>query len=135
MEAPEDIAYALGEYLSELCGLLEMDGYSVSTEHLEWKPVQIQICTDYMGRIIDNLITNIKKYASPDTPVRLSSAYHSSLAGITIENTSVQPSPHVHGTGIGVKNIYSMMARMNGTCSVESKAGRYSITLAFPIAS
>ena len=71
LEEPENVEYALGEYLSELCGLLEMDGYHVSIEKLHWEPVQIQICTDFAGRIIDNLVSNIKKYAHPDLPVFL----------------------------------------------------------------
>lgn len=133
LEIPENVEYALGEYLSELCGLLEMDGYHVSIDHLYWNPIQIQICTDYVGRIIDNLVSNIKKYADPNTPVKLSAKYNTSYASITIQNKSAQPNQYVHGTGIGVKNIHAMMSQMNGFCKVKIEPDAYSITLGFPI--
>lgn len=133
LENPENIEYALGEYLSELCGLLEMDGYQISIEHLYWKPIQIQLCTDYAGRIIDNLVSNIKKYADPTVPIELSSDYNETYVNITIRNKSAQPNQYVHGTGIGVKNIHTMMAQMNGICNVCIEPDYYSIMLSFPI--
>lgn len=133
LEIPENVEYALGEYLSELCVLLEMDGYHVSIDHLYWEPVQTQICTDYAGRIIDNLVSNIKKYADPNTPVILSAEYNASYASITIQNKSAQPNQYVHGTGIGVKNIHAMMSQMNGFCKVKIEPDAYSIILGFPI--
>lgn len=135
LEAPENVEYVLGEYLSELCGLLETDGYSVSIDNLYWEPVQIQICTDYMGRIIDNLVSNIKKYSDPYKPILLSSKYSSTYVSITIQNKPAQPDLYVHGTGIGVKNIQSMMSQMNGSCNDDMKTNLYTITLHFPIAS
>ena len=133
LEEPENVEYALGEYLSELCGLLEMDGYHVSIEKLYWEPVQIQICTDFAGRIIDNLVSNIKKYAHPDLPVFLISEYTKTSACITIQNTIAVPDQFVHGTGIGVKNIHAMMHQMNGLCQVNIESDSYSITLKFPV--
>ncbi len=133
MEEPADAEYALGEYFSEFCGRLEADGYPVSIEQLRWEPVRIQICTDYMGRIIDNLASNIKRYADRTAPVELSAAYHPSYIDITIRNKPAQPNQYVHGTGIGVKNIRSMMAQMKGLCSVNITPEHYSITLSFPV--
>lgn len=133
LEEPENVEYALGEYLSELCGLLEMDGYPVSIDRLYWEPVQIQICTDYAGRIIDNLVSNIKKYADRTEPVELSSEYNTSYISITIRNKSAQSNHYVHGTGIGVKNIHAMMAKMNGICNVYIDPDYYSIILSFPL--
>lgn len=133
LETPENVEYVLGEYLSELCGLLEMDGYSVSIDNLYWEPVQIQICTDYMGRIIDNLVSNIKKYSDPHNPIILSTKYSSTYVSITIQNKPARPDQYVHGTGIGVKNIQSMMSQMKGTCNDEINTEIYTITLHFPI--
>jgi signal transduction histidine kinase len=133
LEEPENLEYALGEYLSELCGLLEMDGYQVLIDHLYWEPVQIQICIDYAGRIIDNLVSNIKKYADQTVPVELSSEYNASYASITIRNKSAKANQYVHGTGIGVKNIRAMMAQMNGICHICIEPDYYSMTLSFPI--
>ena len=133
MEQPEDLEYALGEYLSELCGLLETDGFRVHIDKLCWKSVQIQICTDYAGRIINNLLSNIKKYGDPSVPLELSVKYSPSHVSITVRNKSMRSDQYVQGTGIGVKNIYTMMTQMNGNSSVQVEADYYSITLSFPI--
>lgn len=133
LENPENVEYALGDYLSELCCLLDKDGYQVSINKLYWAPVQIQICTDYTGRIIDNLISNIKKYADSTVPIELSADYNDSYASFTIRNKSARPNQYVHGTGIGVKNIHIMMSQMNGNCNVHIEPDYYFITLSFPI--
>ena len=133
LEQPEDVEYVLGEYLSELCGLLEADGFQVSIDHLFWRPVRIQICTDYAGRIINNLVSNIKKYADHSAPVELSTEYHDTFCRITLRNKMINAGLIESSTGIGVKNIQSMMVQMNGKCHVRSDSDYYSITLGFPI--
>lgn len=135
LETPETVEYALGEYLSELYGLLEMEHFLVSVEELYWEPVEVQISTDYVGRIIDNLVSNIKKYADPSMPVVLSSKYTESYVSITIRNTPAEPDRFVHGTGIGIKNVHMMMAQMRGLANVNIESASYAITLSFPIVS
>ena len=56
MEFPEDAEYILGEYLSELYGLLQVDGYTLKIDKLIWKPAKIKVCLDYIGRITDNCV-------------------------------------------------------------------------------
>ena len=132
LEEPESAESALGDYLSELCALLQMDGFSISIEHLSWEPMQIQICTDYMGRIIDNLISNIKKYADQESPVILFSSYTDSCICITLKNRIAIRNQFVHGTGIGTKNIKSMMEQMHGSCNISISETDYAISLLFP---
>ena len=132
LEEPESAESALGDYLSELCALLQMDGFSVSIEHLSWEPMQIQICTDYMGRIMDNLVSNIKKYADQESPVMLFSSYTDSGICITLKNRISIPNQFVHGTGIGTKNITSMMEQMHGSCNISITETDYAISLFFP---
>lgn len=133
LEEPEIVEYALGEYLSELYGLLEMDGYQVFIDKLYWEPVQVRICADYVGRIIDNLVSNIRKYADPNMPIILSSKYNKSSASIIIQNTAAEPNHFVQGTGIGTKNIHKMMQQMHGTTDITIQPNLYSITLNFPV--
>ncbi len=133
LEDPENAEYALGECLSGLCELLGMQNYQTDISGLFWKPVQVRICVDYAGRIMDNLVSNIKKYADPRAPVKLSSEYSPSSIRISIQNKAARPGQDVCGTGIGVKNIRLMMEQMGGSCSVRAKSGNYRITLCFPI--
>lgn len=135
LESPENVEYALGEYLSELYALLAMENYQISIDNLYWKSVQIQICPDYIGRIIDNLVSNIKKYADPCVPIKLTSKYDTAFVYISVQNKTAQSNHYVNGTGIGVKNVYAMMSQMNGTCNVKIEPDNYTITLSFPIVS
>ena len=131
LEKPEYAEYALGEYLSELCGLLEINNYSFNIESLSWKPVKIRLSTDYMGRIINNIFSNITKYADSTIPVELSSIYDDHYIHLTIKN-KILTTKHPSGTGIGVKNIYTMISQMEGYCDVNID-NNYIITLTFPI--
>ena len=52
---------AFGDYLSELCALLEYEGFKVNTDRLEWRQISVCINTDFIGRIMNNIISNIEK--------------------------------------------------------------------------
>ena len=133
LEKPEYAEYALGEYLSELCGLLAINGYSFNIENLSWHPVKICINTDYMGRIINNIFSNIIKYADSTIPIELSSIYENHYIHFTIKNRISMPVKHPNGTGIGVKNIHTMISKMEGFCNVNIDNNFYIMTLTFPI--
>ena len=82
---------------------------------------------------MDNLVSNIKKYADRSAPVELSSAYSDSEICITLKNKIAEPEHFVHGTGIGTKNIKSMMEQMHGSCKIDISSEQYIISLSFPI--
>ena len=132
MEFPEDAEYILGEYLSELYGLLQVDGYTLKIDKLIWKPAKIKVCLDYIGRITDNLLSNIRKYTDPLIPIEISTLYVNHYVGIKIENKIAKPYRY-HGSGIGTKNIKAMMQQMNGLCEIKFASDYYCIILYFPI--
>lgn len=133
LEPPENAEYSLGDYFSELCASLESTGFRVVIDNLIWKPVPIRISPDYMGRIINNILSNINKYADSEKDIEFSSSYSSDQIGLTIKNYKIARDEigTVIGTGIGVKNIYTMMEQMNGKCEVDENERSYSITLWF----
>lgn len=133
LESPENAEYSLGDYFSELCASLKSNGFRVVVDNLMWKPVLIRISSDYMGRIINNILSNINKYANQQNDIEFSSTYHSDQIGITIKNSKMEDNETVTGTGIGVKNIYTMMEQMKGRCEINDFERSYSITLWFPI--
>jgi len=133
LESPENAEYSLGDYFSELCASLKSNGFHVVVDNLMWKPVLIRISSDYMGRIINNILSNINKYADQQHDIEFSSTYHSDQIGITIKNSKMDDNETVTGTGIGVKNIHTMMEQMKGRCEINVFESSYSITLWFPI--
>ena len=133
LESPENAEYSLGDYLSELYASLKNNGFHVMIDNLIWKPVLIRTSSDYMGRIINNILSNITKYADREKDIEFFSVYCPNQFGLTIKNYKPAEVEIVTGTGIGVKNIYTMMEQMKGRCEIDDSDGWYSITLWFHI--
>ena len=133
LEPPENIEYSIGDYLSELCALLESNGFTVESSKLIWKPVYIQINSDYIGRIINNILSNILKYADKDYDIELSSAYFKDNVNINIKNKILNTNQNTQGTGIGLNNIRMMMEQMNNKCETIIENDTYTIKLIFII--
>lgn len=133
LEPPEEISSALGDYLSELCALLDCSGFCVNMQMPEWKPVYIQVNTDYLGRIINNIFSNLEKYADKEQEVMIQMIYEPRRTGILIQNGMAQAGTYTEGTGIGVKNICLMMEQMGGEAQAGMTLEGYRMILYFPI--
>lgn len=46
--------------MSEFCAFVEAEGYQVIVKNMEWGEEKVQIYHRYIGRIMDNLVSNIK---------------------------------------------------------------------------
>ncbi|MCD8016066.1 MAG: HAMP domain-containing histidine kinase [Lachnospiraceae bacterium] len=153
LEEPEEAISAFGDYLSELCGLLISKGFTVNTDSLDWRPALVCVSTDYVGRIMNNIISNIEKYADKSQEIRLELLYEhkngiavaESAPGLSEEKSEADyielsftngiavPNQYVEGTGIGVKNISMMMNQMHGFVRTEISEEQYCIALFFPV--
>lgn len=133
LEEAQNIEYSIGDYLSELCALLEGNSFKVDSSNLIWKPIYIQINSDYIGRIINNILSNILKYADQKYNVKISSIYFEDHVNISIKNNIRDNTENIKGTGIGINNIYTMMTQMHHNCNVIIKNNTYTIELLFKI--
>lgn len=131
-EPAEDISSVLGDYLSELCALLECEGFLTDTEEMVWKPVRIRVYTDYLGRIINNIISNIQKYGDARIRVEICLLYTPGQVGVCVKNGIAVTDSCVSGTGLGVKNISAMMEKMKGRAEVKTGGNIYEMILWFP---
>lgn len=132
-ECPEEISSAFGDYLSELCAMLDCCGFSVNAASLRWEPVFVRFDTDYLGRIINNVFSNIERYGDREKQVKIWLIYEPYRVGIAIQNSMAAPGQYVEGTGIGVKNVSLMMEQMGGSAEVDLAEGNYRIVLYFPL--
>lgn len=132
LEKPAAIEVVFYDLLSETCAYLKQNGFSVSLE-LSWKDAEIRVSTDYMLRIMDNITSNLLKYADPMEPVRIQTLYTDSSAGISVENAIRLCTEKEDSTGIGLGNIKNMMVKMKGHCHVTESQERFKISLLFPI--
>lgn len=124
---------ALYDLLSETTAYLEQQGFAVRLD-LDWRPCRIRLRSDYLGRIFDNLASNIVKYADPAAPVVLRSLYTDGCAGIALENRCAARPAAAESSGIGLRNVDGMMRKMGGSCVVEQSGGRFCAALYFACA-
>ena len=82
-------------------------------------------------RIMDNITSNIVKYADPRFPVRIASIQENGQIGFCIENHIYNSDTVQESTGIGIQNMKNMMRKMNGECRVEQENDRFRIQIRF----
>ena len=116
--------------LSELCVCLEQKGFEVRPS-LAWEDREICADSKYITRILDNICSNIIKYASCGDPIRIESFYQTDGCGLVFENKKSANQTQAESTGIGVRNIREMMEEMGGCCEAEETSEDYRIRLTF----
>ena len=133
LEKPEEAVSAFGDYLSEMYSWLKHSGFEVHMNMPEWKPVFVRINIDFIGRIVNNILSNMEKYADREKTVELGVIYNENSIRIYIQN-AVSPSRNqVKGTGMGMKNIAFMMEQMMGSVHVSDTEQHYRLELEFPV--
>ncbi len=121
---------ALYDGVSDLCGYLAEQGFDVKTD-VSWSDVSVVTGDEYVARILDNISSNVMKYADPEYPVTVTGGAGETFFSLTFENRS-KPT-RVGGSGIGIGSIRTLMSRMGGSCTVSDSAGEFSVKLDFVI--
>lgn len=116
--------------LSEMCGYLEQQGYQIKPVFL-FKDTEIKVHDAYISRIIDNVTSNIVKYADPEFPIVIRSLYVEDDCGIVLENVVKEHTENEESTKIGLSNIKKMMGKMCGECRIEERDNLFIMTLLF----
>ena len=133
LEDAESFEALFYDLFSETCSYLEQNGFHTSFQ-VKWTDRKVRISTDYITRILDNITSNIIKYADPSMPVIISSVEDVHMAGFLFENHIRQAEEKTESTGIGIQSIKNMMEKMGGKCIVESEKGSFRLILLFPTA-
>ncbi len=132
LEDPEIYEVLFFDLFSETCNYLNQKGFPVDFR-VDWKEAKISISSDYMMRIMDNITSNIIKYADPSTPVIFSSGEEGSMISFSFANKIRPADADNESTCIGLQNIKNMMQHMEGECKTEIKNNYFTVTLLFPI--
>ncbi len=131
LEDPQRLEVIFFDIFSETCSYLEQKGFRVNVE-MEWKPCELRVSTDYIMRIMDNITSNIIKYADPVEPVLIKNIDAEDKTGFIFENKIASADEKVESYGIGIKNIENMMDKMKGSCKAVSLEEHFQIVLLFP---
>lgn len=131
LEELEQYEVLFYDLFSDTCSYLEQQGFQVIFQ-VKWIDGLLRISTDYIMRILDNVTSNIEKYADRSEPVKICSVEEGSMAGFFFENKIRNLEEKPESTGIGIQNIKNMMQKMGGKCIVEEKEGYFRLILLFP---
>lgn len=131
LEAPAPVEMVFEEPLSEMITELSRHGFLCHVEPFG-EPVCIAVRGQYIRRIVDNILSNIQKYADKKQPVKIWPLETEQTVGLVFENTVSDGNLESGSTHIGVKSIGSLMEKMEGFCQIENLDGRYRIALNFP---
>lgn len=131
LEELEQYEVLFYDLFSDTCSYLEQQGFRVIFQ-VRWIDGLLRISTDYIMRILDNVTSNIEKYADRSEPVKICSVEEGSMAGFFFENKIRNLEEKPESTGIGIQNIKNMMQKMGGKCIVEEKEGYFRLILLFP---
>ncbi|MGI6008344.1 MAG: HAMP domain-containing sensor histidine kinase [Ruminococcus sp.] len=131
LEKPELYEVLFYDLLSETCTYLQQEGFQTELQ-VEWICRKLRISGSYLMRIMDNITSNIVKYADPSLPVVISSCQEGAMTGFVFENTILQTS-EAESTGIGIQSIKSMMIKMGGKCVIQKTEEKFRAMLLFPV--
>ena len=123
------------DLLSEMCGYLEQNGFTVKLNTL-LPEVEITYNMDHVVRIMDNIASNIVKYADPEYPVMITQTGGDNkeldnTVGLRFHNRIARPETAPEGFNIGVQSVSSLMKEMGGSCRLEQNGDAYCIEILF----
>lgn len=128
---PLGMKQAFAEPLHDFEQELQVRGFTVASE-LTWPPCFVQMKPEYLHRIMENILSNLQKYALPGSEIRIDALDSGTYCGFSVMNIcSLEPIPE-ESNGIGMESIRTMMAQMDGSCIVEQTEEAFMITLLFP---
>lgn len=131
LEEAENEKMLFYDLFSETTSYLEQQGYQVDFL-VNWNEVRLKINTDYISRILDNVTSNIQKYADQNCPVTIGSVKNGNMEGFYFENRTAALTDETESTGVGIQSIKNMMAKMGGRCITGMENGVFRLTLYFP---
>ena len=133
LEGPMPFREAMHDLLSETVTVLSEQGFSFDLQ-LDWPQEKVCVHPPYLKRIMDNVTSNISKYAAKDSALQVKVGSVGRMVYLSIRNQIAFRDAEQEGTHIGITNIRAMMEKMGGECKVKSTESVFRMELCFPAA-
>lgn len=130
LDPPAHFSEIFEEPLTELVETLQQRGFACALE-LGEEDVLLSVNGQYVRRILDNITSNLLKYADPQSVVTVRFAQEDGTAGLCFENRVLPIPPAAESTKVGLTSIGTMMEKMHGVCRIEQPEGLFRMTLLF----
>lgn len=130
LEQPEPFGVLFGDLLSETAAWLEQNHYCVvRPDAFPEDPVSVR--SDYIPRILDNIVSNLLKYADPEYPVQIGCRTEDRYIVLSFINRR-RESGHAESTRIGLESVRKMMEQMEGSSEACAVGRDFETVLRFP---
>ena len=108
--------------------------YEVATRlELGSEDVLLTVRAQYIRRILDNVGSNLIKYADPARPIEVRFLRQEGRAGLVFRNHVLPTPPAVESTKVGLTSIETMMDKMHADCKIEQENEQFTMRLLFPV--
>ena len=87
---------------------------------------------DYLSRVLDNLYSNIVKYADHQSPATFCVEYRDRMVVVTGENKIAKRSGKVESTKLGLLTCESIMHALHGSFRTQKKDDTFTVVLSLP---
>lgn len=113
---PFDGRFLLEQLLGE--AEFELRDLGFTTSHIEFEG-ECSVAADplYLKRVVDNLVSNLKKYADKSRPVMIITELKDSSLSVCVSNYIAKSMDRVESTKIGIRTCEKIMQHMGGSFS------------------
>jgi signal transduction histidine kinase len=94
--------------------------------------VRVYTNVDYLSRVLDNLYSNIVKYADHQTPATFCVEYRDRMVVVTGENKIAKRSGKVESTKLGLLTCESIMHALQGSFRSQKQGDTFTVVLSLP---
>ena len=122
----------LGHMIAERVILLTESGLDISYDD-KLPAATLSVNIDYLGRVVDNVFTNLQKYADVNAPVVIESSACDGFLTLSVKNRIGSDIDRAESNGIGLKTCERIMEKMGGSVAIASEGDEYVITLSFSV--
>ena len=134
LDPPARFSAILEEPLTDLIDHLQQRGFLCRLELGSDDPL-LTVRSQYVRRILDNITSNILKYADPQQEICIRFVREADKAGLTFRNGTLPVPPSAESTKVGLTSMETMMDKMHGVFRVEQGSGWFGVTLLFKASS
>lgn len=133
LDPPAPFSQVFEEPLADFAAQLDESGFGCLFELEGDGQARLRVCRPYIRRIIDNIASNILKYADPAQPAAVRMVREGEKIGLAFSNASLPPAAGGEGTRVGLVSVGTMMEKMHAEVRVSQTDRAFCITLLFPI--
>ena len=134
LDPPARFSAILEEPLTDMIDHLQQRGFLCRLELGSDDPL-LTVRSQYVRRILDNITSNILKYADPQQEICIRFVREADKAGLTFRNGTLPVPPSAESTKVGLTSMETMMDKMHGVFRVEQGSGWFRVTLLFKASS